>query len=203
MLLVVTYRYVNPPITWFILTEWVRLGEIEQDWKSLDEISPHLARAVVAGEDARFCGHYGLDFTELGKAIEAGGKRGASTISQQTAKNVFLWHGRSFVRKGLELGFTGAIEFVWGKQRIVEVYLNVAEMGEGVFGAEAAAQHYFGVPAAELNRSQAARIAAILPSPKKRSASSPSGYVWERAGQIAGGAETIEAEDRDRCFLTY
>ncbi len=199
---VIAYRFVNPPITWLILTEWVRLGDIERDWTGIDDISPHLARAVVASEDARFCDHIGFDIEEIGKALDSNRKRrrGASTITQQTAKNVFLWPGRSWTRKGLEAGFAGAIELVWGKRRILEVYLNVAEMGEGVFGAEAAAQHYFGISAADLSRVQAARIAAILPNPKKRSASRPSGFVRDRARQVMGGAETIEAEDRDRCF---
>jgi len=201
LLLVVAYRVVNPPITWLILTEWIRLGDIERDWTSLDDISPNLARAVVAAEDARFCEHVGFDFTEIGKAIERGASRGASTITQQTAKNVFLWPGRSWTRKGLEAAFAGAIELAWGKRRILEVYLNVAEMGEGVFGAEAAARHWCGVPAADLTLSQAARIAAILPNPKDRSASRPSGYVRDRARRIAGGAETIAGEGRDRCFL--
>ena len=124
---VVAYRFVNPPITWLILTEWVRLGDIERNWTPIEGISPHLARAVVAAEDSRFCDHVGFDFEQIGKAIEGGGARGASTITQQTAKNVFLWPGRSWTRKGLEAAFAGAIELAWGKRRILEVYLNVAE----------------------------------------------------------------------------
>lgn len=198
---VIAYRYVNPPITWLILTEWVRLGDVERDWKSLDEISPHLARAVVAAEDSQFCDHVGFDFDQIGKALRGGAARGASTITQQTAKNVFLWPGRSWTRKGLEAGFAGAIELAWGKRRILEVYLNVAEMGEGVFGAEAAARRWFGVSAADLTPAQAARIAAILPNPKDRDAARPSGFVRDRARQIGGGAGTIESEGRDQCFL--
>lgn len=198
---VVAYRFVNPPITWLILNEWVRLGDIERDWTPLEGISPHLARAVVAAEDSRFCDHIGFDFEQIGKAIEGGGARGASTITQQTAKNVFLWPGRSWTRKGLEAGFASAIELAWGKRRILEVYLNVAEMGEGVFGAEAAARHWFGVSAADLSPGQAARIAAILPNPRDRSASRPSGFVADRSAQISNGAGTIAAEKRDRCFL--
>lgn len=197
---VLSYRYVNPPITWLMLTEWVRLGDIERDWADLDEISPHLARSVVAAEDARFCDHYGFDFTEIGKALRGGGARGASTITQQTAKNAFLWPGRSWTRKGLEAGFAGAIELAWGKRRVLEVYLNVAEMGEGVFGAEAAARRWFGVSAADLTPTQAARIAAILPNPRERSASNPGDFVRKRARQIESGAATIAAEGRDRCF---
>ncbi len=200
-LLVFAYRYVNPPITWLILTEWVRLGDVTRDWKSLDEISPNLSRAVVAAEDSQFCDHVGFDFEQIGKALRGGAARGASTITQQTAKNVFLWPGRSWTRKGLEAGFAGAIELAWGKRRILEVYLNVAEMGDGVFGAEAAARHWFGVSAADLTPGQAARIAAILPNPKDRSASSPSGFVRSRARQIDGGAGTIASEGRDACFL--
>jgi len=198
---VIACRAINPPVTWLMVDEWVRLGDIERDWKDLDDISPHLARAVVAAEDARFCDHTGFDFEQIGKALRGGAERGASTITQQTAKNVFLWPGRNWVRKGLEAGFAGAIELAWGKRRILEVYLNVAEMGEGVFGAEAAARHWFGVSASDLTPAQAARIAAILPNPKDRSASRPSSFVQKRARQIAGGAKTIEGEGRDRCFL--
>jgi len=198
---VLAYRVVNPPITWLILSEWVRLGDIHRDWRPIEDISPHLARAVVAAEDARFCDHVGFDFEQIGKALKGGAARGASTISQQTAKNVFLWPGRNWTRKGLEAAFAGAIELAWGKRRILEVYLNVAEMGEGVFGAEAAARRWFGVSAADLTPTQAARIAAILPNPRERSAANPGAFVRERAGKIASGAGTIAAEGRDRCFL--
>lgn len=200
LLWVAAYAVINPPGGFYMLSEWIRLGGIERDWADLDEISPHLGRAVMAAEDARFCEHWGFDLEAIGEALEARGRgrvRGASTISQQVAKNVFLWHGRSWLRKGLEAGFTVLIEALWTKRRILEVYLNIAEFGEGVFGAEAAARHYFGRPASELTLSQAARLAAVLPSPKKRDPRG--GTVARRAGAIAEGARTLEASGRDGC----
>ncbi len=199
------YRVINPPGGIYMAAEAVRLGGIKRHWVDLDEISLHLARAAMAGEDARFCDHSGFDFEAIRAAMDANERgervRGASTISQQVSKNVFLWHQRSWVRKGLEAGFTVLIELLWPKERILEVYLNVAEFDEGVFGAEAAARHYFGRPASELSLTQAARLAAVLPSPKKRSASRPSAYVKRRASRIAAGARTLEAEGRDGCVF--
>jgi monofunctional biosynthetic peptidoglycan transglycosylase len=133
-------------------------------------------------------------------AIDRGGTRGASTISQQVVKNVDLWHGRNWLRKALEAGLTPAVELVWSKRRILEVYLNVAEFDRGVFGVEAAARHYFGVSAADLTPTQAARLAAILPDPKGRSASEPSQFVRRRAQSILSGAETIRGDGRAGCF---
>jgi monofunctional biosynthetic peptidoglycan transglycosylase len=199
------YAVINPPITALMALEWTRTGSLERDWRPLSAISPHLARAAVAGEDARFCDHRGFDFEAIAAAQESnaggGGLRGASTIPMQTAKNVFLWPDRSWLRKGLEAGFTVLIEAFWGKRRILEVYLNVAEFGEGVFGAEAAARHWFGKPAAALTLREASRLAAILPDPRDRNPARPSGFVQRRARAIAAGAETIRAEGRDRCFL--
>jgi monofunctional biosynthetic peptidoglycan transglycosylase len=159
-----------------------------------------MARSVVAAEDANFCLHWGLDLDAIQRAIEEGGTRGGSTISQQVVKNVYLWHGRSYLRKVLEAVMTPAVEAVWSKRRIVEVYLNVAEFDEGVFGVEAAARHYFGVGPEELTAVQAARLAAILPAPKSRSASQPSDFVRERAAAIRDGAATILADGRAACF---
>ena len=156
----------------------------------------------MAAEDARFCDHWGFDFAAIREAIEArkGGRvRGASTISQQVAKNVFLWHGRSWVRKGLEVGFTLLIEAIWPKRRIIEVYLNTAEFAPGVFGAEAAARHHFGREASALTADQAARLAAVLPAPKTRSAAAPSDFVRRRAAAIRDGAATLQAQGRDGC----
>ncbi|MAM26229.1 MAG: monofunctional biosynthetic peptidoglycan transglycosylase, partial [Rhodobacteraceae bacterium] len=133
-------------------------------------------------------------------AIEQGSNRGASTLSQQTVKNVYLWHGRSWPRKAMEALATPLVEAIWTKRRILEVYLNIAEFDEGVFGAEAAARHYFGIPASDLSRAQSARLAAILPDPKDRSASQPSGFVRSRAAQIADGAATISRDGRADCF---
>jgi monofunctional biosynthetic peptidoglycan transglycosylase len=134
------------------------------------------------------------------EAIEEGGARGASTLSQQVVKNTFLWHGRSYLRKAMEAAITPVIELLWSKQRILEVYLNTAEFAEGVFGVQAAAQHHFGVDAADLSALQAARLAAVLPNPKDRSASQPSNFVRKRTRAILSGAETIAADGRAGCF---
>ncbi|MFQ5565608.1 MAG: monofunctional biosynthetic peptidoglycan transglycosylase, partial [Paracoccaceae bacterium] len=156
------YTVIDPPGGYYLATEWLRLGHVEREWRNLEEISPHLARAVMAAEDATFCDHWGFDLAAIEKAIAANQRgrrvRGASTISQQVAKNLFLWHGRSWLRKGLEAGFTVLIEVIWTKRRIVEVYLNIAEFGEGVFGAQAAARHHFGRDASALSLAQAARL---------------------------------------------
>ena len=194
------WAWVNPPTTFYMIQESRRLGGVEQSWVKLEQIAPIMARAAVAAEDANFCLHWGLDVTAIRAAINAGGARGASTISQQVVKNVYLWHGRSWLRKVLEAGMTPLIEALWSKHRILEVYLNVAEFDAGVFGVEAAAQHYFGVDAAALTDVQAARLAAILPDPQGRSASRPSEAVRKRAAQILDGAATIRADGRARCF---
>lgn len=156
----------------------------QHQWVSLSRISPHMAQAVVAAEDQRFLQHSGFDFVAIEKAWQANlrGKRlrGGSTLSQQTAKNVFLWSGRSYIRKGLEAYFTVLIEASWGKSRILEVYLNTVEFGTGIFGVEAAARHYFGVPAARLSKSQAAMLAAVLPNPHRFLVQQPSPYVRQR-----------------------
>ena len=190
----------NPPTTFYMLQESRRLGGVERTWVDIEQIAPIMPRAAVAAEDANFCLHWGLDVTAIRSAIDEGSARGASTISQQVVKNVYLWHGRSWVRKVMEAGMTPLVEALWSKQRILEVYLNVAEFDEGVFGVEAAAQHYFGVDAASLSDVQAARLAAILPDPKGRSARQPSNYVRKRAGQILDGAATLRADGRARCF---
>lgn len=200
VLLLLLYRYVPPPTTPYVLAEGVRLGGIERRWVPLEEIAPALALSVVAAEDASFCRHWGFDMDAIRAAIEGGGERGASTISQQTVKNVVLWQGRSWLRKGLEAAITPLAELIWPKRRILELYLNVAEMGPGVFGAQAAAQHWFGVDAADLSAAQAARIAAILPAPQRRSASNPGAFVKRRADSIADGAATIRRDDRSACF---
>lgn len=153
-------------------------------WVPLSDLSAHLMQAVVAAEDQKFLSHQGFDIGAIEKALDYNSKgkriRGASTISQQTAKNVFLWTGRSWLRKGLETGLTVLLETVWGKPRIMEVYLNSIEFGPGIYGAEAAAQRYFGISAAKLNRSQAALLAAVLPNPHRFSVQKPSAYVTKR-----------------------
>ena len=198
--MVLLFRFVAPPTTLTILGEARRLGGVERTWVPLDRIAPVMARAAVAAEDANFCRHWGFDMAAIRSAIESGADRGASTISQQTVKNVFLWQGRSWPRKALEGLMTPVVEALWPKRRILEVYLNVAEFGEGVFGVEAAARSAFGVRAADLTDVQAARLAAVLPNPKGRSAADPSDFVRRRAASIRDGAATIRADGRADCF---
>lgn len=194
------FAVVNPPTTFYMLAESFRRGGIERDWVPLEDMAPDMARSVVAGEDANFCLHWGFDMAAIRAALDRGANRGASTITQQVVKNVFLWQGRSWVRKALEAVITPVVELVWTKRRIVEVYLNVAEMGPGIFGAEAAAQRYFGVPAARLSPEQAARIAAALPDPKDRNPAKPTRFLRSRAAAIRQGAETIAMDGRAACF---
>ena len=200
LLWVLLYGFLPVPTTIYILQESYRIGGVERDWVPIEDISPHLQRSVVAAEDANYCLHWGFDMDAIRDAIEDGGTRGASTISQQTVKNAFLWHGRNWARKALEALITPVMEGLWSKRRILEVYLNVAEFDEGVFGAEAAAQHHFGVSAAELSPIQAARLAAVLPAPQDRSAIAPTPWLERRAASILDGAETIRADGRDGCF---
>ncbi len=194
------YAIVAPPVTPYMISESRRLGNVTQVWRPMEEISPHLARAVVAAEDANFCLHWGFDMEAIRLAIAQGAARGGSTISQQTVKNAFLWQGRSWLRKAMEAAMTPVMEAIWSKRRVLEVYLNIVEFDEGIFGAEAAAQHYFGIPAADLNPAQAARLAAVLPNPQVRSAASPTSATLRRARSIAEGAATIGADGRDACF---
>jgi monofunctional biosynthetic peptidoglycan transglycosylase len=158
------------------------------DWVPLEEISTNLQKAVIASEDANFLTHHGFDFKAIQKAMESNEKgkklKGGSTISQQTAKNVFLWQGRSYLRKGLEAYFTVLIELIWGKERIMEVYLNSIEMGNGVYGAEAASKYWYRKSAINLTKKEAAGIAAILPNPRKFTATNSSSYINRRKGRI-------------------
>ncbi len=153
---------------------------MNQRWVTWDEISPYLALAVISSEDQRFPVHHGIDFTELGKVIRSGDKRGASTITQQVAKNMFLWQGRSYVRKALEAAIALYIDLVWGKQRVLEVYLNIAYFGENQFGVSAAGKRFFNKHPKDINRFEAARLAAVLPSPQRFSARNASPYIVER-----------------------
>lgn len=194
------YKFINPPGGLYMLSEARRLGDIDQQWIPIEEIAPVMARSVVAAEDANFCLHWGLDVNAIRDAMEDGGTRGGSTISQQVVKNVYLWHGRSWLRKSLEALLTPAVEAVWSKRRIIEVYLNVAEFDEGVFGIDAAAYHYFKKHPSDLTATEAARLAAVLPNPKGRSASNPSNFVRNRAASIFDGAATIKADGRASCF---
>ncbi len=193
------YALINPPTTPYMFSEGRRLDGVKQEWAPMDQIAPVMARSAVAAEDANFCLHWGLDVNAIRAAVDRG-RGGASTISQQVIKNVYLWHGRSWSRKAVEALWTPLSEAVWTKRRILELYLNVAEFDEGVFGVQAAARHYFGVDAADLSALQAARLAAILPAPKNRSAANPSQFTRNRTRQIISGAETIRADGRADCF---
>ena len=202
--LTLIYRILPVPTTFLILgTGLIEGRAIEKNWVPLQQISPNLIRAVIASEDNEFCSHWGFDFKEMEDAwkdSKRGGRlRGASTISQQTAKNVFLWPGRSWVRKGFEAYFTVLIEGLWPKQLIMEVYLNVIEWGPGVFGADAAARKWFRKPASKLTQLEAARLAAILPSPNRYKANPPGPYVNSRSYTISARANSVDLNGVDRC----
>ena len=199
--LLLVFSGVRPPPGIYMVSEGVRLGGFEQKWVPFEEIAPVMARSVVAAEDANFCTHNGVDWEELFEVIEEGENRGASTITQQVAKNVFLWHGgRSYFRKAVEIPVALTIDAFWSKRRIIEVYMNIIELDEGVFGVEAGAQHYFGVSAADLSALQAARMASILPDPKGRSASEPGPFTRRKTGRVMDGAATIKEDGRADCF---
>jgi len=202
---VAVHRLVPPPVTFLMVTRALEGEGLSYRWRSLDDISPRLVEAVIASEDARFCSHRGFDMEAIEKALKAnerGGRiRGGSTISQQTAKNVFLWPGRDWIRKGLEAGYTVLTETLWGKRRVMEVYLNVAEWAPGVYGAEAAARHWFGKSAADLTPREAARLAAVLPSPRRYDAASPGPYVRRRAGRIQAAMGTVRNDGLAACVL--
>lgn len=190
ILLPLAYRWINPPITPLMVIRRIEGGApIKKEWRDLDEITPNMVRCALASEDNNFLGHYGFDFGAIQKAIDENKKgkrqRGGSTISQQTAKNVFLWPGHSWVRKGLEVYFTSLIELFWTKERIMEVYLNVIEMGDGIYGAQAAAQHYFNRNADKLSLRQCALITACYPNPLKRNPARPTAYLNRRATAIS------------------
>ena len=191
---------VNPPRGIYMRAEAHRLGEIRQEWVAWSDIAPVMARSVVAAEDANYCLHWGFDMGAIRQALDQGATRGASTITQQVVKNVFLWHDRTWTRKALEAVLTPVVELFWSKRRILEVYMNVAEFDEGVFGVQAAAQHYFKVPASALTDVQAARLAMVLPNPKARSAARPTAAQRARTARIVDGAETIRRDGRAACF---
>ncbi len=189
------FRFVPPPLTPLMVIRLAQGYGLHRDWRDLEVISPLLRRSVIASEDARFCTHHGFDTAAIDHAIdryEEGGRvLGASTISMQTMKNVFLWPGRNFLRKGIEAYLTVLEETLWPKRRILEVYLNVIELGPGLYGAETAARHYFGKPAAALNAREAALLTAILPAPLRWSPVHPSAYVLRRAAIIRARAEQV------------
>ncbi len=186
ILLTLAYIIINPPVTILMMQ---KPSKVERQWVDIEDISPNIIQAVVAAEDDQFLVHNGFDFKQIKLAIEDSQKkgkptRGASTISQQTAKNVFLWNGRSYLRKGLEVYYTFLIETFWSKERIMEVYLNVIEYGDGIYGIEAASQHYFNRSAKKLTKRQSALITAALPSPLKRNPAHPTKYLNRRANKI-------------------
>ncbi|MBM2816790.1 MAG: monofunctional biosynthetic peptidoglycan transglycosylase [Ignavibacteria bacterium] len=195
---VFVYKYIPPPVTPPMLMRVVeglfegKFIGIEKSWASYDEISPNFYRAVISGEDARFLSHGGIDWKAVevakryNKLHEGQKKRGASTITMQTAKNTFLWHGRNYVRKAMEAYFTILIETIWGKKRILEIYANVVEFGEGLYGAEAASQKFFNKPARTLSKREAALLAAVMPNPRRWSPAAPTPYILKRVDFIMG-----------------
>jgi len=200
------YRIVPPPITILMIVRLVEGRGLDHRWVPIRRIAPAMVRAVVASEDSRFCEHHGFDVQAIDAALRhnaqrPGRIRGGSTISQQTAKNVFLWPERSWVRKGAEAWFTVLIEAIWGKRRIMEVYLNTVEMGPGLYGVEAASQRYFHKPASALAPAEAGRLAAILPSPLRWKAAHPGPYVRRRTGRIEARSDTVARAGLADCVL--
>lgn len=205
VLWVAAYRFIAPPMTLTMMGDVIGGNGVNRQWMSLDRIDPSMARAAIAAEDARFCLHHGFDFEAIEKAYErnATGKkhiRGGSTISQQTAKNVFLWQGGGYFRKGLEAWFTFLIENIWGKRRIMEVYLNVAETGIGTYGVNAGSMRYYGHDASHLSAVEAARIAAVLPLPKKREAIDPGGFTRRYGNTITARIDVVRGDGLDACL---
>ncbi|MFZ5723214.1 MAG: monofunctional biosynthetic peptidoglycan transglycosylase [Pseudomonadota bacterium] len=202
----VVFRFVPVPVTSFMIrgsvSGWLeeKPYRLQHDWVPIEQISPRLQRAVIASEDQKFLEHYGLDLEAIEKALVHNQRsrrvRGGSTISQQTAKNIFLWPGRSYVRKGLEAYLTVMMETLWSKERILEVYLNSAEFGRGIYGAEAASRQYFRKGAAQLTAREAALLAAVLPAPRKRNPARPSAYVSSHAAWIQGQMERLGPVER-------
>lgn len=199
---VLIYRFINPPITFLMLQRAVERKidgkdmKIDKSWIRIEDVSTNLKRAAIAGEDVNFMNHRGFDFKAMETAFEKNKKgkkiRGGSTISQQTAKNVFLWPGRSYIRKAFEAYFTVLIELLWGKERILEVYLNVIEMGDGIYGAEAAVQNYWGKSASSMSKSQAALLIAVLPNPLRWSPARPTRFVYYKQGLILRNMRSLK-----------
>jgi monofunctional biosynthetic peptidoglycan transglycosylase len=201
--IVAVYRFVPPPVTITMLTNTLDGRGIDKDWMPLSRIDPTMARAAIAAEDSGFCTHHGFDFASMRAAFAANARghrlRGGSTISQQTAKNVFLWQGRSYVRKAFEAWFTALIELIWGKRRIMEVYLNVIETGIGTYGVNAGAQRYYHHDASRLGIGEAARMAAVFPLPKVRGVAAPTGFVRRYGNRIAARVGAVQRQRLDAC----
>jgi monofunctional biosynthetic peptidoglycan transglycosylase len=201
---VLVYRFVPPPITILMVQRLLQGHGMDYRWRPITRISPALRQALVASEDQRFCEHHGFDLSAMEKALKANERRpdklrGGSTISQQTAKNVFLWPGRSYVRKGIEAWYTVLIEAIWGKLRIMEMYLNVVEFGPGIYGAEAAAERFFHEDASQLTPAQSARLAAVLPKPLSWKVADPGSYIAKRSRRIGGAMGAVRADGLADC----
>lgn len=203
---VVVYRFVPPPITFTMIGDVLRGETIHKDWMALSAIDPSVPRAVIAAEDAKFCSHDGFDRAAIEAAMKRNAQgrgviRGGSTISQQTAKNAFLWQGGGYFRKGLEAWFTLLIENIWGKRRIMEVYLNIAETGIATYGVNAGALRYFGHDASRMTTVEAARMAAVLPLPKKREAVIPKGFTRRYGNAIAARSQVVARDGLNTCLF--
>ncbi len=198
------YRFVPPPFTFTMMGDLLSGHTVTKDWMPLSEMDPDMARAAIAGEDSGFCSHSGFDFKAIAGAAarnaQGGRIRGGSTISQQTAKNAFLFQGGGYVRKAFEAYFTVLIETLWPKRRIMEVYLNIAETGIGTYGANAGAIRYFNHDASELSATEAGRIAAVLPLPKKRAAIAPRGFVRRHGNTLSRRVSTVRTQGLDGCL---
>ena len=204
LLWVLAYRFVPPPITVTMIGDVVSGRGLHKDWMPITEIDRDMVRAAIAAEDGKFCSHHGFDFQAIENAMQrnaSGGRiRGGSTISQQTAKNAFLWQGGGYARKGVEAWFTFLIEHLWGKRRIMEVYLNLAETGIGTYGVNAGSQRYFGHDADAMSPTEAARIAAVLPLPKERGAIAPKGFTRRYGNTIAARIPVVGRDGLDACI---
>jgi monofunctional biosynthetic peptidoglycan transglycosylase len=203
VLWVLAYRFVNPPITATMVGDMVAGRGATRDWMPIGEIDRDMVRAAIAAEDGKFCSHHGFDVQAIENAMKrnaSGGRiRGGSTISQQAAKNAFLWQGGGYARKGVEAWFTFLIEHLWGKRRIMEVYLNLAETGIGTYGVNAGSERYFGHDASAMSATEAARIAAVLPLPKKRGAVAPKGFTKRYGNIIAARIPIVARDGLDAC----
>jgi monofunctional biosynthetic peptidoglycan transglycosylase len=207
LLWVLLYRFINPPYTFTMAGDTLGGRTVTRDWMDLGDMDRDMVRAVVAAEDSKFCAHRGFDQDAIAAAMRRNARggsviRGGSTISQQTAKNAFLWQGGGYFRKGLEAWFTLLIENIWGKRRIMEVYLNIAETGIGTYGANAGAQRYFNHDASTMSRTEAARIAAVLPLPKERGAVAPKGFTRRYGNAIAARIGAVARDGLDACVYT-
>ena len=200
-LIVIPLRWIDPPITRTMRVERDILGDVERTWIPLENMGYAVLLSAVAAEDRNFCDHLGFDLLGIKQAIEGGAQRGYSTITQQTVKNVYLWQGRSWTRKGIETALTPFVELLLPKERILEIYLNVAEFDEGVFGVDAAARRYFGKAPADLTRDEAARLMMVLPSPKTRNPNAVTPGLERRVRQIRSGMRLVSADGRNFCLI--